>query len=465
MQSRFARSFTELYKRWRPDIHCFAREGFRFRPTRQQAEAFEIVQDETTLPMEKRLKRLAMSSGQGVGKTTVEVVIAVWRALQDIDSLVVVTAPTMVQLTDVWIAEARRLHGNAHQVLKQMLNIDNRKITICGRPTWGIWTRSASRPENFQGYHQKNLTIIFDEASGIERGIIETAKGTLTNENSLIIASGNPNTRECAFFDMFHHPVESQMWHRRVFDARESEIVDQENVRRLILEFGEESDVVRVRVKGLFPLADPNCVMSTEDIYACQGVPMLDAVRMKGEGAFSRQFGVDFARFGGDESVIYRRSGNAIVEWRRIVKREPLDVLEMAFEMQKKAGWSDDSCLYVVDASGMGQGVMANAYRAGKKVHEFHSHGSSSRPDFANKMTEAYFHLAKLARARRMHIPVDQELAKQLTSRFYLTDAKNKLILEKKDEYMKRGPYPSPDRADALAMAFYTAGVHGARVA
>ena len=465
MQTRFSRAFTRLYQRWRDNILLFAQEGMRFEPTRQQRKAFKIVQDETKLPLDERRKRLAMRSGQGVGKTTVEVVIAMWRCLQAVDALCVVTAPTMVQLTDVWIAEARRLIGNSHPVLQSMIHIDNRKIVICDRPTWGIWTRSASRAENFQGYHQRDLTIIFDEASGIDRKIIETAKGTLTNENSLIIASGNPNTRECAFFDMFYHPREQALWHKLRFDARESEIVDQENVRRLILEFGEDSDVVRIRVYGEFPLADPNCVMSSLDLYACQGVSMLDAVRMEYPGAYQRQFGIDFARFGSDESTIYRRSGHAIVEWLRMAKREPLDVVEEAFRMQRRAGWSDESCLYVVDAGGMGQGVMANLYRAGKSVHEFHTQGTPSKSDYANKITESYFTLAKLARARRMHIPDDQELVTQLSSRFYSTDNKGKLLLEKKDEYMKRGPYPSPDRADGLAMAFYTGGVHEARVA
>lgn len=461
---RFADRFGVVYQRWRDDIETFAREGMQFNPTAQQRKAFRIVQAETQLPLRMRKKRLAMRSGQGVGKTTIEVVIALWRCLQGVDALTVVTAPTMVQLRDVWIAESRRLVGAAHPAVQAMVEVTNSKVVICGRPTWGIWTRSASKPENFQGYHQKNLTIIFDECSGIDRAIIQTAKGTLTNPNSLMIAAGNPNTRECAFFDMFYHPDEAPLWHKLRFDSRKSEIVDKDNIQRLIKEFGAESDVVRVRVHGEFPLADPNCIMSSEDLFACQGVPMLDAVAMRGDMEYGRQFGIDFARFGSDESIIYQRSGQAIIAWKRLVKTEPIDVLEAAYKMQRAAGWRDEDCLYCVDAGGMGQGVMGNLYRDGKRVFEFHSNGTSKKRDYANKMTEAYFHIAKIARERRLHIPKDPTLVQQLSSRLYGTNKKGKLEIEGKDEYMKRGPYSSPDRADALAMAFYNAAGHRVRV-
>ena len=45
-------------------------------------------------------------------------------------------------------------------------------------------------------------------------------------------------------------------------------------------------------------------------------------------------------------------------------------------------------------------------------------------------------------------------MIQQLATRQYFTDLKGKLILEKKDDYIKRG-HDSPDRADAIVMCFW----------
>jgi hypothetical protein len=467
---RWTKQFEESYSNWKRDIVRFAREGFgltkanKMALTQQQISLLKCVQAETLLPLDQRKKRITVRSGQGTGKTTVSVVIAVWRALWAVDALVVVTAPTALQLKDVWIAEARRLLGRAHPFLKKLVTkVTATRITIGKRETWGIWTRSASRPENFQGYHEKYLTFIIDEASGVDRDIIKTIKGTLTNANSLIIACGNPNQRQCAFFDFFYKPTEAALWHKFVFDSRESEMVDPENIKKLIAEFGEDSDTVRVRVKGEFPLSDPNAVMSSEDLWACEGVPMMDAARMNAL-AERNVIAIDFARFGSDESVIVRRTGHALVEIRTFSRREPTQIVEEAFAMQRRARWDNAACLYIVDAGGMGQGVLGKFYERSKRVFEFHFGGKASKPDYANRITEAYFNLGRLAKDRRIHLPQDdpkkpsvicmERAVEQLSSRLYGTNGKGKLELEGKDEYVKRLD-ESPDQADAIVMAFY----------
>lgn len=453
--------FRDLYRRARRDILVFAREMLLFdgehnyNLSDQQIGLLNCVQDETLLPPDQKKRRIAVRSGQGPGKTTVEVVIGLWRAFLDVDSLVIVTAPTMRQVRDVWIAEARRVLQNAHPFVRGMVEVTNTKIVIGGRPTWGVWTATATKEDNFHGYHQKYLTMIFDEASGIDRRIIQVAKGTLTNENSLMIAAGNPTTRECAFFDFFHKPSEANLWHKFVWNAEEAPHVDKLNLKRIETEFGKASDVYRVRVLGEFPVSDPNSIVSSEDLWGCVGTDMFEAARMRGTLDHDRAIGIDVARFGSDESVIYRRSGHAVVEQCILVKTEPVDVIERAFVMQAMAGWTDASCLYVVDADGMGQGIMGILRRAGKRLLEFHNGGKPSSSSYSNKISEAYFNVAKLAQQRRLHIPNDEILVQQLASRLYHLNKKGKIEIEEKKEFVKRSGH-SPDRADALAMCYYT---------
>jgi len=474
---KLSAEFEAWYAHVREDPLIFAREALMCidddetgpnnpKLTKQQVALLLAVKEDMALPMDKRKKRVAVKSGQGTGKTTDEVVLALWRVFLAVDNLVMVTAPTAVQVRDVWFAELGRILQNAHPFIKKACKVTAMKCIIFGRvKTWGIWGRTATKAENFQGYHATQLTFILDEASGIDREILRTIKGTLTNTDSLLVCAGNPNTRECGFFDMFYKPSESGLWHKFTFNSEDSPITDKENIRRIGQEFGTNSDVYRVRVLGEFPLSDPNCVMSSDDLWACTGISMVEAARMRTLQKIDKVISIDFARFGGDESVTYRRSGNAIVESRIFARTEPLDVVEAAMHMQKRAGWTDRGCWYVVDAGGMGQGILGVLHRARKQVHEFHTQHRSSVQDFGNKMTEAYFNVAKLARARRIHVPDDEHLVHQLCSRLYETDNKGKLILEKKDQFMKRMEGLSPDRADAFVMAFYQSIVTRGQVA
>lgn len=169
-----------------------------------------------------------------------------------------------------------------------------------------------------------------------------------------------------------------------------------------------------------------------------------------------RQFGLDFARHGGDESVLFMRVGNSIMEWVKKVRKEPSEVVLLAFQWQKDMGWRDNTCLYVADASGIGQGILHKFYDEEKRVLEFHNGGRSTEPrKYANRITEAWFTLRqRVIQEVPVCIPDDRILRQQLTTRQYFMNRKGQLILETKDEYKKRG-HESPDRADALVMAMY----------
>ena len=97
-------------------------------------------------------------------------------------------------------------------------------------------------------------------------------------------------------------------------------------------------------------------------------------------------------------------------------------------------------------------------YDAGKRVFEFHSQGVPAEPNtYKDAVTEAYFTLRQITRAREVRIIEDVNLFSQLVSREYRFD-KGLFRLESKDEYIDRigrHDFNSPDRADSLALAFY----------
>lgn len=440
-----------------------------FEPTWQQSQLLGCVQ--------RGDLQIAVRSGQGPGKTTASVIVGLWRSFRAENAMTILTAPTMRQCNEVWLAEARRLHATADPIIRKFIEITRTKVIIAKRPDWGVKTVTATKEENAQGYHQRDMTIICEEASGVPRKLIEQYKGTASNPNCLFLQIGNPNTRDCAFFDCFNK--DRARWTRIHWNAEEtprSEWFDPSRNRKLEIEFGRDSDVYRVRVLGEFPHSDPNCVMSSEDLEAITDKRLLIAAarRLRPNGKHAKQFGLDFARFGGDENTLYRRSGNAIVEKRIFAHTEPDRIVDQAFKMQLEAGWRNEDTWYVPDAGGMGQGIMHKFYNAHKNVVEFHNGGTAINSRmYANRITEAWFQYAEKVKKKACYMPYDAITIQQLCSRQYYLNKKGLIILESKEEYEKRGN-ESPDRADGTVLCQYddveavgniaTAGNSGHRV-
>lgn len=451
-------AFETVYRRVRHDP--FALCGLlNWTPTPQQAEVLAAVRDGH--------EQIAVRSGQGVGKTATADVIGLWRALRAPGALVVVTAPSMRQVQDVYMMEMRRIVQKAHPILRECISFTARKVFIgtkngkdddSDKEHWGILAVTATDPVNAQGYHQDQLTFIVDEASGVERPFIEQIQGTMSQAGGdrLLLLQGNPNTVDSVHFDAFHKYRAE--WSCHVFNAEDSPMVSKEHCKKLERQWGRDSNAYRVRVLGQFPNKDPNAVMSIEDLEACTKIDPIWAAKLK---PGFKQFGLDFARFGDDESVLARVSGNSLLSLKFFTKQEPSVVVREAFVEQKRMDWRDRDCRFIADADGMGQGVLEILANAGKSFEEFHTNGRAKDPaTYANKMTEAWFELAEKVKNRQVYLPNDPELLEQLGNRLYLvrrTDGT--LILESKDDYKKRTLRGSPDRADAVVMAFYDAGV------
>jgi len=469
-----APTFERLYRLLRSDVYRFGYAagwfgrygGEDIHPTAQQREVLDQINVTQGRPYFGAVK-----SGQGVGKTNLESLVACWRAFRSYGAPTYVTAPTMRQVKDVFLKEARRMLERGDPLITSMFDVQATRIVINGMKDWGVVGFAATRAENAQGLHHPNMSFVVDEASGVDSAIFETIFGTLTQKRSdgtagdrFFLACGNPNSRDCEFFKFFTSM--RGRFYTHTFSALDSPIVDPDNIDRIREQYGEDSDVWRIRVLGEFPLQDPRCVMNSDDLEACARNDMVKCVAdrrilsMMPTDMEARQFGLDFARYGGDKNVLYRRSGLAVVEGMAMSRTEPSILVARAFEMQKRAGWSDDETTFVCDADGMGQGVMHIFYNRNKRVHEFHNAGRAYHSDtYYDAMTEAMFELARLVKARAIHIPKDPDLIRELSTRQYATaDGKlggGRLKLESKEQFTKRTGEASPDKGDACAMAFY----------
>jgi hypothetical protein len=310
--------------------------------------------------------------------------------------------------------------------------------------TWSIsaipWREE--KPEAFAGLHAEHVLVIYDEASAVADIIWEVSEGATTTPGAMWFVFGNPtrNTgrfREC--WGRFRH-----RWIQYQVDSRTAKMANQTQIQQWIDDYGEDSDFVRVRVKGEFPRAGSNQFIGS------------DVVRQAIERPFAHDdgagvvLGVDVARFGDDQSVIRHRVGR---DARTIKPRKFRGIDTMALtnfvieEIEKHKPIAT-----FVDGNGVGGGVVDRLKQLGYNVVEvqFGAKAADERT-YANKRAECWGRMREWL-ATGM-IDNDTALGQDLESPEYGFDNHQRIQLEKKDDMKKRG-LASPDDADALALTF-----------
>ncbi len=162
------------------------------------------------------------------------------------------------------------------------------------------------------------------------------------------------------------------------------------------------------------------------------------------------RMGVDVARFGNDKSVICLRRGDRV---ERIISFERKDTLRLADEVREIAETLRIPAVFV-DETGVGGGVVDRLKQLRVPVIGVEGGGSAPRPaQFADMRAEVFWEVARRLREGQMSLPPDDELAGQLLAQRYDISSAGRIRLESKATLRRQG-VPSPDKADALALAF-----------
>ena len=150
--------FQRRIPRYRKDPLLFFKEVTHFEPDPWQREAAVAVSQH---------RRVAIRSGQGVGKTALEANLMWWFIACFSYPRIVCTAPTMQQLDNVlWAEMAKWL--DASPVLQMMFTWTKTRVYMNGYDRrWFAVPRTATKPESLQGFHEDNMLFVVDEASGV----------------------------------------------------------------------------------------------------------------------------------------------------------------------------------------------------------------------------------------------------------------------------------------------------------
>ena len=159
---------------------------------------------------------------------------------------------------------------------------------------------------------------------------------------------------------------------------------------------------------------------------------------------------VDPARFGSDHSIILRRHGPHVTS---IQSYHHLDTMTLTGHIahQIQQHHPTQTC---IDEIGIGAGIIDRLKEQGYGIRPVNTSRKARQPHlYANLRAEAYHHLAQLLQHHLITLPNDPQLIGQLAALRYTYDSSGRMLIEPKEKIRSRG-LPSPDKADALMLAF-----------
>ncbi len=453
---------TELDKlRAITDPVDFARQVLGINPWRKQRQVLRAVVSN---------QRVAVCSGQKIGKTNLLAVVALYLYVQG--WRVFVTTPTEQQLNGAFWRELRRLVSRALMPLPGARQIHtSARGGLHDQETFAHVVGLLGRDvEALQGMSDPKMAFIIDEAPGVVDELIEAIKGNLMGGGKLIM-TGNPNRSSGEFFAAF----KSRKQFYETFEVSSLEtpnctgdepaipgLATPEDCEQARREYGEDSPFYQVRVLGKFVIGEEGkCMPLTlieqahEAWKATAGEPF--------DTAYPLVIGIDPAGPSGegDESVFAPRRGKRILEL--IARRGLNDDAHIVIArdlINKYSKPREAKSIIMLDCEGPIGAKLYYAMRAKLSDVAFvigvrASHQAvRQRLVYERRRDEMHGAIAALARDGQLELPPDAKLDQELNApSFYQTIKGLFKVTEKKQ--IKKELGRSPDRADAVLLAMW----------
>lgn len=342
----------ETQQRYRTDPAMWAWDKLRITFHEKQVEVGQALVHH---------RNVAVAAGHGTGKSFQAAVMAAWWV--DTHPLgqayVATTAPTNDQISEIIFRELKRIHQiSADLVEKKVIPPDFQLPGRIGEDnTWKIERagrlvtvmKGRKPPDNkagdaFQGLHARYVLAIGDEATGLSEDIIDGLGNITTGEHNRRLLISNPTNPYSFLGKIFLKPTFDgdgvETWHRihvSVFDlptmhgggkCRKDQNCTLHDDKKLGLgmpkdalesmsgqkfindkkaEYGEDSARYRSRVLGQFAYEAGSNLFTDREIDTAVDtivVPHRDSRPV---------LGVDVARFGADQSVVYRADKGTVM--------------------------------------------------------------------------------------------------------------------------------------------------------
>lgn len=463
-------------------------------------------------------KLTAVKTCNAIGKSYIAARIVLAFLMLHPHSIVVTTAPTWRQVTDILWREI----GTA--LKKSKYKLTDKEATQAGlnlNTDWYAVGLSTAKPENFFGYHADHILVVVDEAGGVDEAIFKGVAAITPNINSRILYIGNPTDPTGTFYDVFNKPelgancitvsafdtpnftstglvtvedllkaytppqgVKQMDWSKQVdatlaskLDPVYTGLISPSVVYGRYHEWGPDSSAWQSLIMGEFPNQAEQSLIPVNLVRMAMSMHNIDKETGKTIQELSGwdipdgppAYGQDMARFGNDLNVNTPRRGGWVenqIVWNKKGDAK-LDLVESAEMIVNIIDPLNSSVRVNIDDTGNGGGTtdslrhmsrqsMANNLPSHQyQIVDYNFSRSPQNPDkFHDITSEMYWNLRTWFYNKKIGMYFDQQLFDELVGRRWMITPQKKIKVESKEEYKKRTGGKSPDRSDSLALAF-----------
>ena len=406
-------------------------------------------------------RRVAVSSGHGIGKTGFAAAAIHWFLSTRPNPAINATANTETQLTTKLWRELAKVNQNAKN--RSWFKWSATKFSLSETAFAAAIPWSENNPQAFAGTHETYVLGVFDEASTIPAIISTTFSGAMSTDGARWLKLGNPTENtgdfyECCFGKLKWRKPGDELegkWKAHIVGSPDSPLVSKQWIKEQEYALGKDSDEYRVRILGLPPREASDQLISPASIDRA----MERTIHINDR--WPLVLGVDVARQGMDRSVICPRRGLLVPD--RIVSFNNTTLKELSRKIVEEIHWwreehgLEPAAINIEGGGSLGWGVIEDLWEWGyDKVFAVSPGGASSSPeDYVNKRCEMWGEAKKYLDEDTAQLPNCEPLFEDLIAPKKKPDAALRLRLETKDEMKRRG-VRSPDYGDAFALTFAT---------
>ena len=409
-------------------------------------------------------KKVTVRSGHDVGKSFVAADVVLWFLTSFPPAIVITTAPTWRQVERVLWGEIHQhyiksKHYLGGQLLQTELNHSAKHYAA------GF---SSDKPDAFQGFHEKNVLVVVDEASGVEDNIFEQIESILSNENARLLLIGNPTRSVGYFADSFSDPT----FHKIHISCLESPNVKSGKIiyPALVIKkwcdekkekWGEDSPFYQARVLGNIPKESEDVLIKMEWIQRAvlrheKFAPVF------GKKFEDVQYSIDVARKGKNKTVHLLRSGRRILKIKDYQGYDLMQTVGCAQEFLHDEQYEITNL--IVDDNGVGGGVTDRLIELGFEdilVPVNAGEKADDEPRYVNKRSELADRVKNAFQRNELDIPDHEELQFECSNQYYDHTSDYKLRVMPKSLLKKlvkkltgKRDFDSPDFFDALCLNY-----------
>lgn len=404
----------------------------------------------------------AVKSCHGPGKSYTAAWVTAWWLATRPDPFVVTSAPTSHQVRTILWREIRRAKKKAHlpgniaggQVPEW--KIQDELIAFGRKPADYLDPTEAAAA--FQGIHALNVLVILDEGSGIPQWLADACENLITNEQSRLLIIGNPDNPISYFANAFKpasgfNKITITAWDTPTYTGEPvSEDLQNRLTSKIWVEerqkrWGTKSPLYISKVTAEFPDVTDDTVFTPNILQKCiQADRTNHAVNTPG------RYGLDVARLGADETVLYHNQNGYI---RMVARWSKQDTMATVGNFRRYTNNEPDKTPpAVIDIVGLGAGVYDRLKELDYQVVPFNGGEKAYNPlKFKNRRSEAYWQARTLMDEGLIDIEEpDEDLQAELLDTHFKTDSAGRIQIEPKEDIQARLGH-SPDRADAFVQS------------